>query len=1206
MAPTMKLSALFLNDVTRDISPVVYFHDQAPEKLKAEVGEYIITGGYPDDDPRKKRVPHGIHEAYVRLLREITRRLKTQQGVDLPASWISGFYGSGKSSFAKLLGLSLDNRTLPNGSPLDQAWIKRDTSPLSKELEQAWQDLKANADPIAVVFDIGGEARDNEHIHAATLRQVQRRLGYSKDRTVADYELKLERDGKMQEFLAKAEEVHGEPWAQIKNQGMADDKFSLVMHHLFPEMFEDPQAWVDSRSGTADSGISSSEAVRALGDMLNRHAPGKTLFVVVDEVSQYIHKSDARMLALQSFVSGLGQRLHGKVWLMVTGQEKLDAQNNETVIGKMKDRFPESLRVHLGTINIRDVVHKRLLQKKPEHNDFLRAAFQKHRTKLKLHAFGCEHISEEDFVEVYPMLPGHIDLLLQITSALRSQVSRAQGDNHAIRGLLQLLGELFRAHDLANAPVGRLITLDDIYEIQGSALSGASQATMARILSWTADNQAPLALRVAKAVALLQVVQDQRPTTEQLVARCLYDTLDRGDNTKAIRDALEQLRTASLLSYSEKRGYKLQSGAGQEWDTERDRHGVTLDQISSLVKDKLQHSVAPNTNPRLKGVPFRIQSWLSDGRQIKDEVFRSYRNEPTFNLDLQLVGPSGGDKAAWIRRSAEERLRNRLVWVVGPTGQVHETGRALARSTYMINRYQPQQASLSPDRRALLIQEQSKQQDLDALLGRQVEDAFFQGSMYFRGRQIQPSSIGASFATALMKASTDLLPSLYPHFESIKITKSDMTQLLNKDLSGVSPKFLTGQLGILSLDEGNYLASCDGPVPSRILQNIEESGGTAGSALFAHFAEPPYGFSPVLIRACLAGLLRGGKIRIRPDSGQLITSLNDPGVKDLFDGDRALRRADLLKNSGVGLGRKQRVAICRFFKDRLNLDVDRDNDAIADAVFQEFPRQSSRLRQLLTKLNRLPGHVTPPPAIDKLGRALEVTQSSRQIEPTVIAVNDNLDALNDGIEQLGIWLSTLNDQALEMIQRLSNLSAYHIPQLELAGKLTGDALTASERIQTQLKAPRPWDGATSLQGELNTLTAAYLAEHERLCTEQVTAEERVREKIRAKKGFDDLDPRDRHTVLAPLSRPSQAMDRHATQPTLLAMRDQARIELQEATAESWELLDGFLNPGVETVRVPLKLSNHDVSSLQELDELLDDLRSRVALELKAGRKVRLK
>jgi hypothetical protein len=98
-----RIRDLFLSDVTRDIPPVVYFHEQSPEKLATEVSEYIITGGWPEDHPNHRRVPRGIHEEYVRLLRAMSAELDRTGGSDLPAVWISGFYGSGKSSFAKLL-----------------------------------------------------------------------------------------------------------------------------------------------------------------------------------------------------------------------------------------------------------------------------------------------------------------------------------------------------------------------------------------------------------------------------------------------------------------------------------------------------------------------------------------------------------------------------------------------------------------------------------------------------------------------------------------------------------------------------------------------------------------------------------------------------------------------------------------------------------------------------------------------------------------------------------------------------------------------------------------------------------------------------------------------------------------------------------------------------------------------------------------------
>ena len=41
----MNIKDLFVSDVTRDIAPVVYFHEQSAAKLEAEVGEYIIKIG---------------------------------------------------------------------------------------------------------------------------------------------------------------------------------------------------------------------------------------------------------------------------------------------------------------------------------------------------------------------------------------------------------------------------------------------------------------------------------------------------------------------------------------------------------------------------------------------------------------------------------------------------------------------------------------------------------------------------------------------------------------------------------------------------------------------------------------------------------------------------------------------------------------------------------------------------------------------------------------------------------------------------------------------------------------------------------------------------------------------------------------------------------------------------------------------------------
>jgi hypothetical protein len=90
------------------------------------------------------------------------------------------------------------------------------------------------------------------------------------------------------------------------------------MHEMYPERYIDPMAWHDSHIASQDqSGSSVAETTKAIAAMLNDRAPGKALFLVVDEISQYIYQNDNRMLKLQSFVADLGQKLKSQVWFLL-------------------------------------------------------------------------------------------------------------------------------------------------------------------------------------------------------------------------------------------------------------------------------------------------------------------------------------------------------------------------------------------------------------------------------------------------------------------------------------------------------------------------------------------------------------------------------------------------------------------------------------------------------------------------------------------------------------------------------------------------------------------------------------------------------------------------------------------------------------------------------------------------------------------------
>jgi hypothetical protein len=1217
MSTDAPIRDLFVSDVTRDIPPVVYFHEQSPEKLASEVSEYIITGGWPESHPNHRRVPNGIHEQYVRLLRAIAAELERPGGPDLPNIWGSGFYGSGKSSFAKLFGLALDGVALPDGTALAEALLRRDTSPQAAELRDAWAALLAKIEPIAVVFDVGGVARDNEQVHAVVVHQVQRRLGYcSVEPLVADFELKLEREGEWSRFEQVALHLLGEPWQARKDRAFAEEDFSLVLSHMFPDHYLDPMSWIDSRAGANARAGSPEDAVRAIGDMLRFRRPHATLFLVVDEVSQYVLSSKDRVDRLRAFATALGATLKGRAWLFALGQQKLDEEADQSFLIWAKDRFPPKLRVHLAASNIRDVVHKRLLQKTPDGEARLRALFDAHRADLKLFAYGCDSITPEDFVEVYPLLPGHIDLLLKITSAMRSRSRRVQGDDQAIRGLLQMLGELFRAQRLAELPVGHLVTLDRIYDVQHSALDSDVQDSMARILNQCTDARDALLVRAAKAVALLELIQDVEPTDALLVARCLYDRLDRGSLQAEVAEALETLRRRNLLGYSEKTGYKIQSTAGEEWERERRDIPVARETQSAAVKDALEQALAMPDRPRLQGRPFPWAGLFSDGRGFSDSAFGDQRSDAVVRIDFRLLPAEERTASTWVKRSTEAAFVDRAVWVCGDTDAMTGHIRELARSRAMVSRCKPRRESLNPARKLLLQQEEIRAEELQEQVGEQVRRTWMAGSLYFRGRALTPADLGGAFASALEALGTRILPELYLHFVVTDLLPGELMQLVEPELSGPSPKLMTGELGILDLDHGRYVAGCGGAVPKRVQGLIEQEGGLSGSNLLAHFGRPPYGYTANVVKACVAGLLRANKLRVQPEGTAEITAVRDAGVRELFDKDRAFRRASFFPAGDDDIGYSTRARICALFKNRLGIDaLERQDDAIADAVAAQFPAQAQRLRDVLARLGRLPGPAHAPgsgppvpEALTKLQQALEdCMRQVRQTRPTVAQVKRHLDALNDGLQLVNLFHAELTEEVILAVRRAANLRDHQAAQLGAVRALDPAMEAACDRIARQLELDRPWNGIAELGPDLDAIEQAYRAERERRLAWQQAEGDRARARVRARDGFATLTGDQSHKVLRPIKLAETETTPDAVAPTLEALETAFQRDLAAAEAAANDLLDEILSDGNRplVVKVDLSLRNREVGTEAEVDTLLGEIRKRLLEQIKAGARVRL-
>ena len=246
-----------------------------------------------------------------------------------------------------------------------------------------------------------------------------------------------------------------------------------------------------------------------------------------------------------------------------------------------------------------------------------------------------------------------------------------------------------------------------------------------------------------KAVALLELIQDSEPTTEELVAKCLADRMD-GGNQPAVRQALDELRLRNLLGYSEKQGYKIQSTAGEEWERERDDFLFSRQELSKQLQESLKQLMGDASSverPKLEGRPFPWEVRYSDGRYANDAQLIDPRDDACLSLDLRCLPLDERVESTWIRRSAEDPLlKKRLLWISGNSDAVEDLAKELHRSMAIIQKYQPRRESLPTARQRLLLDEQTRRDALIPQLKQAIAQSWMEGTLYFQGRK-QPQGL---------------------------------------------------------------------------------------------------------------------------------------------------------------------------------------------------------------------------------------------------------------------------------------------------------------------------------------------------------------------------------------------------------------------------------------------------------------------------------
>ncbi len=534
--------------------------------------------------------------------------------------------------------------------------------------------------------------------------------------------------------------------------------------------------------------------------------------------------------------------------------------------------------------------------------------------------------------------------------------------------------------------------------------------------------------------------------------------------------------------------------------------------------------------------------------------------------------------------------------------------RDYVRSRAMVKKYEPRRESLIPAKKLLLQQEQNNLEDLASRLRAAVDDAFMSGKMYFEGRPMTPRDHGAAFATALLDAGTKILPDLFPHFDATQVQPSELLVLLENELSGPSPKFLTDGLGILELDSGRYVPACSGAVPVRVFEKIESDEGLSGALLLTHFGGPPYGYTDNVVKACVAGLLRASRIRIQPEGMAEITAFRDAGVREVFDKDRAFKRATIVPAGEDDIGVAARNRICRFFDTQLHKPIDREDHLIADSVASLFPPQAARLRDVLARHANLPDRPEPPVELTKLQDALDKCVAiCRQTKPCVARVKKHLNTLNDGFKKLNELDKELTDASIAAVRAAADVRDHQAKQLSDRKALSAEGEEAAARIANHLRRERPWQEIVALDPDLDRLREAYRAERAKLLAWQEQEAEQRRANLKRRDGFSTLSAKQSEAVLRPFLSAETNTSADALHPPLAALKDHFLVALARAEEEANDLLDELLSEGEAIVeRLDLGLSNRELATVEDVKALLEELEARLLAKIEKGVRVRLK
>ena len=819
----MQIKELFQKDIERKIAGVIMADDDS--NIQTEIDEYVLT--------------HEIKSQLDNLLESYINN------DSLPGVWISGFFGTGKSHLLKMISLLLEG------------WHNDDIHIADVMMQKCDDDqiLKANIGRVktipakSILFNIDQKAdtsspKETDAILSVFVKVFNEACGYyGKYAYIAKFERDLDRQGLLEEFKNEYTKTSGKDWKIGRAMAeMEDHNVSKAYANI--KQVSDGSINSILSNYAKNYKVSIEDFTKDVAEYIDTQGKDFRLIFCVDELGQFIADNTKLMLNLQTISESFYSICKGRAWIIVTSQSDLETvvgqlkQSQSTEYGKITARFP--IKLNLGGANVEEVIQKRLLLKKKEHQTELLKLYHEHENSLRTlfhFADGTKTYrtfrDSDDFIGLYPFIP-YQSFLLQSAFISLSEHDAFPGKytSVAARSLLSIFQ--FVLIQSATREIGSIAGFDLMYE-------GLKPMVKSHLLHTLQIAEVSItdtfALRILKILFILKYVKDFKTTIRNIRILLLDDLqTDPESLDEKIKQALDLLERET---YIERNGEEYSYLTSDEKTIEQEIKNTQIDDSAIAEElDKLMFTYNDFLKTKIRhddsGQDFAYT------RKVDDRVFGK-----TQEITIQLITPNYQyyDNENQLRANSMGKAE---LLIILPADNRFWEDLALYKKT---DKYCTQQAmtSISDSTRYVVATKQQQNISRMTAIKKRFAELIGSSSLIIRGDLFTSKSSDA--VTRISEAAQALISRSYPNLAMIRTVKdSDFSSVI------LSPQSSFDDLIELNEAERDMLSTINLAQVSAQKLNL--------LALIQKYSRNPYGWSESACLYILAKLISLNKVEV--------------------------------------------------------------------------------------------------------------------------------------------------------------------------------------------------------------------------------------------------------------------------------------------------------------------------------------------------------